>query len=538
MIVMLAANANAAVFQYAVPVQTSRGERMAFLWIPPKAKQVRGVIMAGMTLMEREFAKDSRIREACADEQLAIVFLKCGLRAANLQSVLDDLAKSSGYRELSIAPLMFVGHSAGGPQAAEAARKMSDRCFGLVQYRGGNPGGETPIPPGIPALMMIGQFDEFGKIGRAASGFENWEYARDRMIAFRSQNENNLGSIVVEPGAGHFDWSKRNADYLALFLGKAARARIPASWPVDAKRPIKLNVIDPTSGWLTDLTIANTTKQKTDAPSMIRKASPYERYKGDRKKTAWHFDEEMANATVAYHKGIRKKDQFLTWKDPHRVDAGARFFFQRIKWIGDGQSFRVHPTYAKSYPSQFNGRGSKWAEAGNPVGHSSALIRIKMVGGPIVATGPDTFRIQFDALASATENGRITFMAYSDGDKTYRYTERVGMLPRDSGKRTNGKAQTITFPPIGNLKADNYPVKLKATSDSGLPVAYYIAYGPAKIVNGNMLISEVPARAKFPIAVKVVAYQFGRAVEPFVQTAEPVERTIMINRNSGISNTK
>ena len=42
-----------AVFQYSIPVATSKGESSAFLWTPPEAKQVRGVVMAGMTLIPR-----------------------------------------------------------------------------------------------------------------------------------------------------------------------------------------------------------------------------------------------------------------------------------------------------------------------------------------------------------------------------------------------------------------------------------------------------------------------------------------------------
>jgi len=35
-------------------------------------------------------------------------------------------------------------------------------------------------------------------------------------------------------------------------------------------------------------------------------------------------------------------------------------------------------------------------------------------------------------------------------------------------------------------------------------------------------------RARFPIPVKVVAWQFGSAVEPQVQTAAPVEQIVQI----------
>jgi hypothetical protein len=518
---LFAASATAAVFQYAVPVNTSRGERTAYLWIPPQAEQVRGVVMAGMTLMEREFAKDQRIRQACAEEQLAIVFLKCGLGAVNVPKVLDDLARVSGYRELPAAPLMFVGHSAGGPQAKALSIAMAYRCFGLVQYRGGVPGGDEPVPPGVPALMMLGQFDEFGGTMRDESGRETWEGGRDALTAFRAQNEGNLGSIVVEPGAGHFAWSERNAAYLATFIRKAAQARVP-DWPVDAREPVKCKEIDHRTGWLTDLTIKSAGRFQP---------GPYEEYGGDAAKAAWHFDREMAEATVAYHaSGFGKKDQFIRWNDPYWVDAGARFFFTKLTWVGDGQTFQVHPAYAEKYPSQHGGRGPRWPQAGKPVGHSSAPILVKPVGGPVAPTGPNTLRIQYDALAPATERSRVTFMAFSAGDDQYRYTEQVGMMPRGFKGSTQGSPQAITFPPIGKLEPEGSPVELRASSDAGLPVEYYVAYGPATIVGGKLKIAALPARATFPIEVKVVAYQFGRGLDPLVQTAAPVEQTIRIER--------
>jgi len=67
-------NLSAAVFQYTVPVTTSRGKSEVFLWIPAQARQVRGLVIAGMTLMERECVRDDRIRKVCYRQQLAIVF--------------------------------------------------------------------------------------------------------------------------------------------------------------------------------------------------------------------------------------------------------------------------------------------------------------------------------------------------------------------------------------------------------------------------------------------------------------------------------
>ncbi len=514
---LLAGTASAAVFQYSLEMDSGKD---AFLWIPPEAKQVRGVIMGGMTLMEREFVKDSVIRKACADQQLALIFLRSGLGSANIQNVLDRFAKKSGYRELSVAPLMFVGHSAGGPPAQRIASKMADRCFGLVQYRGGGPGGKGPLPAGVPALMMVGQFDEFGGRMRRKDGSETWDGSRKHMAAYRGGDPNRLAAVVVEPGAGHFAWSDRNAKLLAMWIRKAAEARIPETWPVDAKKPPQLNKIDAAGGWVTDLQI-----EKASESQPARQ----DKYEGNLGGTNWHFDKEMAEAVMAYHKGIAgKKDQFITWENRYWVDAGTRFFFLGLDWVDDGQTFEVKPVYAEKVPGQYNGRGPIWPKAGQAIGHADAPLKIKPVSGPLVAVGKNRFRIRFDNLEPAGERFRATFMAYSQGDDEFRYTEQVGMMPRGFRGLRKGKQQTITFPEIKDTKADAEPVELSACSNSGLPVEYYVAYGPAVVEDGALKITQVPARAEFPIEVKVVAYQFGSGVKPQFKTAEPASRTFRI----------
>ena len=60
---------------------------------------------------------------------------------------------------------------------------------------------------------------------------------------------------MVEPGAGHFAWSDRHAKYLALFIRKAAEARIPAKQDTRKGRHASLRKIELQSGWLTNLTI-------------------------------------------------------------------------------------------------------------------------------------------------------------------------------------------------------------------------------------------------------------------------------------------
>lgn len=508
-----------AVFQFATTAPLKKGTCTAHLWVPPQAKTIRGVVVGGMTLAERELARDATIRRACGDEQLAIVFVDSGLASFDLQRLLDDLANVSGYRELSVVPLFFVGHSAGGPQAKASATQFADRCFGVMQYRGGAPSWDPPLPPGVPALMMLGQFDEFGKaMMRDEEGRENWENGRDQMITYRGIDPNNLGNIVIEPGAGHYAWSDRNAAYLALYLRKAAQARIPEIRG-DETAPITCKPIDVASGWLTDLTI----KAAGHAPA------PYREYAGDKARAGWHFDRELAEATVAYHQGFGKQDQFVRWSNPGLDDRGQRFYFEPLQWVGDGQTFEVQPVYATRYRNTpQNKAGPRWPTPGGPVGHSTAPILVRTVGGPFVVAGPNRFRMKYHTLSPATRSDRGTFLAFSEGDAEYRYSEVAGMTGRGFAGITAGKEQTITFPPLADLRADAAPVALAATSDSGLPVEYYVAAGPAVIENGSLQLAEIPSRAKFPIEIRVVAYQCGRGLEPTVKAAAPVERTLKL----------
>ncbi len=513
--------AKAAVFQYQVPVKTPKDPASALLWIPPQAPHVRGVVILGKTLAEPNIVVDAQIRAACAEAQLAIVYLTCGIGSADIQTVLNDLAGASGYPEIRIAPLFFAGHSAGGPPAKDLAIKFADRCFGLMQYRGGVPGdANNPkynVSPSVPALAMVGQFDEFGGRMRDENGRENaWEMGRDGLLVFRGSHPAALGSIVAEPGAGHFAWSDRNAAYLAMFIKKAAAARIPDFKP-DAPDPVVCRPIDPASGWLADL------KARTFD---LATPQPYDAYTGDKSKAQWFFDEEIAKANVAYHVGFSKKDQFIKWDHDVFIDAGVRYFINNYAWVSDGTQMQFRPAYADAYPKT-QPNGPRWADAGKPAGHSESPIKLRVAGGPLEVAGDQQLRVNFTALDPATTPVRGTFIAFSEGDDTYRYTEQVGMLPRGF-KSFGGKPQKIDFPPIGDLKPDAAAVDLKATSDRGLPVRYYVAVGPAIVRDGKLVLTDLPARGKFPIDVTVVAWQFGIGGKEGTATAAPVSQTFKI----------
>ena len=513
--------ARAEVFQYAIDFDYAARDQpqtgRAWLWIPPDAERIRGVVLAGQTSAEKPFVQDPHIRRACAEQQLAIIYLDTGLGAVDVSALLKAFAAKSGYDELAGAALLFFGHSAGGPQAQQLAGRFADRCFGLIQHRGGVARG---VPPGVPALASVGQFDEFGGVMREADGREPaWQNAHDEIVVLRRADPTRPLSIIVEPGAGHFTWSPRTAAFVARWIAAAAEARIPAD-PAEPDAVVKCRPIDAASGWLS----------AADPRDRAHPAAPADGYTGEPAQASWYFTEALARAADAYHAPFGRSDQFIAWQDRCWVDAGVRYFFLDIAWDDDGRTAIVHPVYRQTYPEQPNGQGPKWLRAGQPVGHCDAPIALRVVGGPIVAVGGQKLRLAYDALNPAGRRARPTFVAYSEGDATYRYTEQVGMLSRGFEGFTKGRDQSITFPPLADVNADAAPIDLHATSDAGLPVDCYIDYGPARVVDGQLIIADLPARATLPIEVKVTAYQFGRAVDPQVKTAPPVSQVFRIVR--------
>ena len=71
---------------------------------------------------------------------------------------------------------------------------------------------------------------------------------------------------------------------------------------------------------------------------------------------------------------------------------------------------------------------------------------------------------------------------------------------------------------------------LNGTSSSGLPLYYYVREGPACIEGNTLRFTPIPPRAKFPVKVPVVAWQWGRPIDPKIKSATPVERTILITK--------
>jgi hypothetical protein len=516
-------------YQWAVPVELPDGKAAtALVWVPPQAERIRGVLIGRMPAL----TADGAVRRACAAEKLAIIDVgidaifnyKTGRGPEMFLAALKAVAGATGYREIEMAPFFCFGHSVASIYATSAACWRPERCFGTVPFKGG-----LVYPPewdpnadlsGVPILVISGQFEEFGP---GPSGvlrdYEDrdtgWQVGRLNYLRMRAQNERMLVAFAVEAGTTHMAWSPRDGELVGLFLRKAAAARIP-DWPVDAPKPVKCKTIDVTCGALSSPAITN-----PRAPQPAWYKDYPDTYQSRRNAAWWHVDLEMARAWHDFHAGrFNKRTQYVTFADPvtgkpYRSRHDLRFEVPP-HWSGP-DTFQVAGTFVMEVRD-------KYPVPEHPIGHAEGPIRFGSFGGPgIEQVGQDTFRV----LTYGSRGASAAIVAYHGGDETYRYAEqparvRLGLL-------TKGRPQKITFPAVGDL-GPGAEVKLAATSESGLPVRYEVGHGPAVVRDGKLVVCGIPPRARLPLSVRVTAYQWGSAVEPLVQTAEPVSQVVVVGR--------
>lgn len=221
---------------------------------------------------------------------------------------------------------------------------------------------------------------------------------------------------------------------------------------------------------------------------------------------------ELAQANDALHAPLLKKQpQYLSFADakgkPLPLGHDMPLRLVDPEWVGP-DIIRVRGAWLDAPPK-------KYPAATEPLGHADGAIQF-WVRGSLERVGPDTFRLW----------GGGGVLAFHPGDATCRYAEQFGFL---SVKRLErGKPQTITFSLPAKLKTTDFPLKLEATSDSSLPVRFAVTSGPAVIREGRLELAEVPEMARWPLEIEVQASQCGSAIEPLVQTAEPVRHTVEV----------
>jgi hypothetical protein len=418
-----------------------------------------------------------------------------------------------------------MGHSANASFPWNDAAWNPGRTLAALSLKGDAPltdltGSGRPNPEwgertldGVPGLMVM-------------SEYEWWEARLAPLLRYRAAHQAAPLALLAEAGHGHFEAADTLVEFLALFLRKAAAARLPA----DGVGPLR--PVDPAQGWLMD-------RWRGDAPLRAR-AAPYSAYAGDRVEAFWCFDEEMADAIEAHYATSRGKQkqqvgyrQNGAWVPIANTHGGVELKFLPE---GDGLTFRLAAGFIAPLPpnppvatkDKRPPAVTVIPVAAGPGGHAPGAVGITSISGPVAELAPGVFRVAPDRMFSPSDQRtyEMWFYAHHPGDATFKGAVQQALLRLPHC--TEGAEQQITFPPPADQRAGHRTVALAATSNSGLPVGYYVREGPAFVRDGVLHLTPVPPRARWPVKVTVVAWQFGRGIEPLVRAAPPVERTFLL----------
>lgn len=533
---------HAAEYQWSVPVAPTvidpkkpDLQPRAFLWIPPTCNRVRAVVLGQHNMIEEGIFDSPIFRQTMSDLGFAIVWVSPSFDAVfrfdkgagdRVDAMMKALAQESGYSELEFAPIVPIGHSAHASYPWNFAAWNPQRTLAILSVHGDAPltnrtGSGRPNPDwgnrtidGVPGLMVMGEY----------------EWLQDRLvpaIAFHQKHPGVPISVLADVGHGHFDYSNQLISYLGLFLRKAALARLPEDAPLDQAVPLK--PVDPRQGWLVD-------QWRHGRPPQAP-AAPYLDYTGNRGEAFWCFDREMALATEHFNDQRGRQPQLLGFEQEGQVIPQTPTHQQvSIKFLpmADGNSIRLKGVFIDTVPA---GNPVWWTglAAGTAIGHATGggPVRVSRISGPIASTGPDKWSIRFYRGSDVTDPAKATdevwLLASQEGDEHYKSAVQQAMMLIPMRNKT-GAPQHITFPVIPDQTNKTAFLKLNATSDAGVPVCYYVREGPAEIEGDIAKFTAIPPRAKYPVKVTVIAWQYGRSIEPKLQSAPPVEMDFFITR--------
>ena len=492
----------------------------AYLWIPENCKQVRAVIIGQHNMTEETIFEHPEFRKNMGKLGIAEIWITPGIdqrwdvtkgTRQIFETMMKNLSEISGYTELEFAPVIPIGHSAMATYPWNFAAWNPERTLAVLSIHGDSPRTHltgygranldwgTRTIEGIPSLMVMGE-DEW------------WE---DRLITsfdYRREYPNAPLSFLADAGHGHFDISDELIDYLSLFLKKAVEYRLPKHSSSDT--PVLLIPVEAKNGWLADRW------RKNEKPTA--EAASYDKYEGDKHHAFWYFDKEMADATEKYYAnergkteqyiGFEQKGKLITFNPKSHVRMSPSFQPE-----ADGVTFHLKAVYTDTLRNEYSKE------------HSTRPIRMSRICGPVEVVNDTTFTVRFYrmGLDNPKRTGGICLMASVKQDHKYRSAVQQVEI-RIPYRNKEGIPQRIIFPKLSDVKASVKEISLNGTADSGLPVYYYVKEGPAEIKRDKLVLTKIPPRAKFPVKVTVVAWQYGRSGEPKVQTAEAVEQSFYI----------
>lgn len=523
--------ASAGIWQWSVAVRTEKNDKpnsQAYLWVPEHCGRIKAFIFAQNNMEELSILENKAFRAQLAKMDIAEVWVSPAYNLSfdfsrgagkTFDAIMFDLAGASGYKDLATAPFIGLGHSAAANAPYNMAVWKPERALAALSISGQWPYFRDPkFAPDIwgdknldfiPCLETMGEYE----------AADSWS---SEGLRERETHPYLPLSMLACPGEGHFAATQDKIDFLAFYIKKVMRYRLRKK----GGHPV-LIPIDPTkSGWLVE-------KWGRHNPPSVQPA-PVKYYKGNKADAFWFFDRETALRVISFQEkyqglqvplvGYLNNGNFIKQSPSHQqVDL-------KFQSLSDGITFKVYAAFYDTVPGG-SPRPAMWSEknAGDKVKHPERPnITINKITGPVIRLDENTFQISPRAgFFPDPHSYEGWFAAVSSSDQYFKPAVQQSLM-RIPPINKAGIPQHIDLRPIADVRRGTVSIPLSTSSDAGLPVGFYIAEGPAEVRNGSVFLTTIPPRAKYPVKVTVVAWQYGHSGEPKIQTAEPVTRTFWI----------
>lgn len=489
----------------------------AYLWIPPSAAKVRGILVTQQNVGEQRFVEHPAIRTACATNGFAILWCLPAIdlrfehdRAGAvrlLEEVLRELGTVSGYPEIATVPWIPFGHSTTTTFARNLAEARPERTIAIISAKGGI---MLPVTGSFPGVYSGGQYPEWRQ------PTHDWA-THGRSLPGLKKIRDELGtrwrpvSYVEEFGGGHFDYTERYLGFLALYIDKVIAHRLNADGALRAIRGHE--------GWVVDM--------QPPLPTAPLQITPLAEATGALRAAPWFIDHDLAKAAVALLDDGRwdRRNQIVAFAN---LDGTPAAFSNSgivdpvpCEIAEDGVTItRIETTLLDRLPDNFT-------QAGMELSHATGGVRtIERISGVFMAED-GRYRIELNRGYPHTPN----FIAVRHpGDAQHRPSVQPGRFvpPVHAGRE-----QRIRFDPITDHVVGVKSLALRASSNAGLKVRFFVRSGPAKVVGDELVFLPLPPRAKLPVPVSIVAWQIGRGGEDPVAAAPMVEQSFQLRAPSG-----
>ena len=520
----------------------------SYLWIPENCKKLKGLVILCSNVPEQMLAGHEAMRKACTENDLGVVWcpgsffnfkrfgpekkLANAESVAFLQQLLEGLAQTSGYPEVATVPWIPIGESGHLLMSDALVETAPGRCIAGIWLKNNH------LPPHdrtTPALVIFGSAQEWSQDKPDAKNHTdirnrwstNAQEGYNAPLAERQNHPDWPLTYFVDGGSGHFDCSEKIADFVADYVDQVSKARLPQDGSTN------LRAVDITKGYLADMPLPGHENHSVIACSNAPQES---------KNWPWFFTKESAEKAQE----IARINWNATYQLPAVATTNGEVFpytFNGIQWVtfnskpapytnvvnsnivtppmleseADGITFQLKGVLLDKVPENFVGAG-----AGEKLAITPGEPTIEWMSGCVEPLGGNRFRMAPDRNWPSP----IYIAVRQPGTAEVNASVQPIQVSRDLN--SEGTPQKITFEPIPDVKAGTESISLKATSDSGMPVRFFVDVGPAVIQGDKLVFTKIPPGAKLPITVTVGAWQFGRWAEPKIKRADIVKQSFRI----------